>query len=132
VRDAAHADHAVAGYVVLELGGTAQVADDLLPRGHPLGGARRHQAFELARRVTERQVRAHAGLHQRRADGLGDVVDRAQAEAQRLVLDRRQGHHENNRDTAKVRVGLDAATDLVAAEAGRHAVEEAEVQGSSA
>jgi hypothetical protein len=66
----AHA-HVVAGFVVLELGGTAQATDDLLAGGEQFGCPLRHHVGQFARLVVEGEVGAHPGHHDGRADRLG-------------------------------------------------------------
>ena len=74
------ADDVHARLVVAELAGAAQALDDLQPGVAQLRRALAHHPLQLAILVVQRQVRFHAGLHDRRADRLGDVIDRPQGE----------------------------------------------------
>jgi hypothetical protein len=96
-REVAHADHVQAGLVVLVFGGQAEALDDFQARGAQLFHA--HQ----------RQVGAHARTHDRRADRLGDVVDRAGLEAFQLVVGIGQRGHEDHRDRGRSGSALSAA-----------------------
>ena len=123
----AHAQHVVAGLVILEFGGPAKTANDLLARREQLVGALADHAFELARLVVEREVGAHAGFDDGRADRLGDVIDRTGFQATLLVLDAAHGGDENDRNAPAVGVRLEAPADFQAAQAGHHDVEQDEV-----
>ena len=55
-----HAHHMVAGFVVLEFGGAAQAADDLLAGGNQFSRPLFHHALELPGLVVEGQMGAPA------------------------------------------------------------------------
>ena len=123
----AHAQDVVAGFVVLEFGGAAKPADDLLAGRHQLAGALADHAFEFARLVVEGEMGTHPRLDDGRTDRLGDVVDRAEGEAAFLVLDAAHGGDEDHRNAPAVRVGLEPAADFQAGQAGHHDVEQDQV-----
>jgi hypothetical protein len=61
-------------------------------------------------------VRVHAGQHLGLVDRLGDVVDAAGGEAGKLVAGVAHDGHEDDRDLARPRVGLETAAGLEAVE----------------
>ena len=114
-REMAHADHVQARLVVLVFGGQAEALDDFQ--------ARRAQFFH----AHERQVRAHARAHDRRADGLGDVVDGARFEALDFVVAVVQRGDEDDGHGGQQRIGLQRGADFITAHAGHHHVEQDQV-----
>jgi len=69
----------------------------------------------------------HARQQDRRADGLGDVIDRAQREAFALVFSIHTRGEKNHRDVASGIVGLELATHLIAVHVRHHDVEQHQV-----
>ena len=116
MRVVAHADDVQAGLVVLVLRRLAQTLDDLQ--------ARLAQLFH----PYQRQVGAHAGLDDGRADRLGDVVHRADLEAPRLVGHIGQRGDEDHRDGAGGLLGLESLADFEAGHAGHHHIQQDQVR----
>jgi hypothetical protein len=79
-------------------------------------------------RGLQRQVRAHARHHDRRADRLGDVVHRAQRQATGLVLDLGHRGEEDHRDALGLRVALQPLGILRSVHLRHHDVEQDQVR----
>ena len=75
----------------------------------------------------QRQVRAHAGAHDLRVDGLGNEVHRTQLQSQRLCRFVVVGGDEDDRDVAGCGIGLQPTAHLVAIHAGHHHVQQHQV-----
>jgi hypothetical protein len=72
-------------------------------------------------------VGAHARAHHRRADRLGDVVDRAGLEAFHLVGRLGQGGHENHRHRRRGRMGFQRRAYFVTGHPRHHHVQQDQV-----
>ena len=97
-------------------------------------GAPRHFLLKVvilvAQKVGRRlqgQMGLDALLQYGRADGLGDVVHRAQLEAHALVFDLGLGSEKNDPDVARLGVLLEPLADLVAVHARHHDVEQDQI-----
>ena len=75
------------------------------------------------------QVGLDPRQHDGRADRLGDVVHSAKFEAQALVVGFGPGGQEHDGNVARVRVGLQPATDLIAVHLRHHDIEQDQVGG---
>ncbi len=73
------------------------------------------------------QLAFDAGLHDGRADWLGDVIDRAHFQPLGFVVHFVHGGDENHRNVARHRIGFQGHADFVAAHAGHHDVEQDQV-----
>src|SRR5581483_1144758 len=84
--------------------------------------------LEKIRNRLQLQLRADAREHDRRGEGLGNVIHGTGIEALLLVLDLRLGGEEHHRDGGGAQVGLEPAADFEAAHSGHHDVEQDEIR----
>jgi hypothetical protein len=123
----AHAQDVVAGLVVLEFGGPAKAADDLLAGGQQFQRALLDHALQFARLVVEGEVGAHPRLDDGRADRFGDVVDGAGLQAALFVFGAAHRGDEDDRDASPIRIGFETPADFQTADPRHHDVEQDQV-----
>ena len=70
---------------------------------------------------------ADTGFDDGRADRLGDVIHSPHFETNPLVFDAGHRRHENDRDTAAIRVGFQAAADFQPTEPRHHDIEQDQI-----
>jgi len=81
---------------------------------------KRGEAFQQIILALEVQMGSHPGLNNRSLKRLGDVVDRAQAEALQLILELTPGRDKNHRDIPGAIVSFERPADGVAIHPGHH------------
>ena len=129
------AQDVVAGFVVAGFREPCEGADGDVLDHQVLAHALCHIGLEgglvgaqQAARLREFQMGIHARQHDRRTQGFGDVVDRAQFEAALLVFGGAHCGGEDHRDVACGGIGAQPFQHFVAAHVGHHHIQQDEVR----